>query len=52
MPIGILYVISLGITTKVKQEKSFTVHWISSKCKENFGSFCFICMESAKESHC
>ena len=36
--------------TKVKREKSFAVHWISSKCKENFCSFCFICMESAPES--
>ena len=27
------------------------VHWISSKCMENFHSYCFICMERAQESH-
>ena len=25
--------------TKVKQEKSFVVNWISSKCRENFCGF-------------
>ena len=38
--------------TKVKREKSFAAHWISSKCRENFCSYCFICLESAKENHC
>ena len=33
--------------TKVKRDKSFVVHWISSKCKENFCNFYFICIESA-----
>ena len=30
-------------TAKFKQGKSFVVHWISSKHKENFCSFYFIC---------
>ena len=38
--------------TKAKQEKSFVVCWITSKYWENIRSYCFICMESAKESHC
>ena len=33
--------------TKFKQEKIFTVYWISSKCRGNFHRFCFICIESA-----
>ena len=32
---------------KIKQVKSLVVCWISSKCRENFHGFCFICMESA-----
>ena len=32
--------------TKVS-ERSFTVHWISFICKENFSGFCFICTEIA-----
>ena len=38
--------------TKVKQEKSFADYQTSSKCRENFHMFCFICIESPKESHC
>ena len=38
--------------TKVKQEKNFVSHCPSSKCRENFHGFCFICIGSAKESHC
>ena len=37
---------------KSQARESFTVNWISSKCRENFRCFCFICMERAKESHC
>ena len=32
--------------------KSFTVHWIPLKCRENFCGACFICTENAEESHC
>ena len=35
--------------TKVKREKSFAAHWIST---ENFRGYWFICLESAKENHC
>ena len=31
--------------TKVKQEKSFAVHWILFKCRESFHGPCFICIE-------
>ena len=34
-------------TTKLEQEKSFTVYCISSKCRKNFCGVCFICIESA-----
>ena len=30
---------------KVKLEKSFAVHWIAFKCKENLCRSCFICIE-------
>ena len=33
--------------TKAKQEKNFTVHWVSSECRENFCGVCFICIENA-----
>ena len=36
--------------TKVKQEGSFVIHWILSKCGENFQYFALL--KSAKESHC
>ena len=42
----------IRLMTKVKQEKSLIIPWISSKCRENFYGFCFICLESAGESHC
>ena len=35
------------VNKKVEREKSFAAYWISSKCRENFHSFCFICIESA-----
>ena len=38
--------------TKVEQEKSFAVHWISFKCRENFCESHLIYIESAEESHC
>ena len=40
----------IPLTTKVKQEKSFAIHWIS--CRENLRRSCFVCIESAEESHC
>ena len=44
-----LYICTYCKWQNVKKEM---VHWILSKCRENFCSFHFNCMESVKESHC
>ena len=41
----IIYIITVN-------NKSFAAYEISFKRRENFHGFCFICMESAKQSHC
>jgi len=34
----------------IEREKNFAVHWISSRCWENFSGICFISIESFKKA--
>ena len=40
--LGYVYILQVPQTIKVKREKCFPVHWISSIWKENFHGYCFI----------